>query len=112
MISAGMHDFFPKASAPAGMGEIVVPILDIDPPVRAPGVQNFDKPDPERPGVVRSSSILAAIRDGVALPPVVVFWRAETQRYELREGFHRFHLTAALGFTHIHALRAVWVPGL
>lgn len=78
---------------------------------RAPGVPIFDKPDPNRPGVLRSASILAALRDGVPMPPILLFQRRGEQRYELRDGYHRFHLIAALGYTHIAATVTDWKPG-
>jgi hypothetical protein len=109
---AGMGGFVRKGSAPACEGaERVVEIALIDPPTRDAGVPIFNKPDPERPGVVRSASILSAIRDGIPLPPVLLFHRAGEVRYELRDGFHRFHLSAALGFTHVAAVVTDWKPG-
>lgn len=83
----------------------------IDVPARSPGVPNFDKPDPDRPGVVRSTSILAALRDGTPIPPLRLFQRAGEHRYELREGFHRLHLCAALGYTHVPATVTDWKLG-
>ncbi|WP_316232844.1 hypothetical protein [Bradyrhizobium sp. SZCCHNPS2010] len=107
-----MSGFVPVGLAPASEGaERVVEIALIDPPTRDACVPNFDKPDPDRPGVLRSASILSAIRDRVPLPPVVLFQRAGEARYELRDGFHRFHLSAALGFTHIAAVVTDWKPG-
>jgi hypothetical protein len=109
---AGMGGFVPVRSAPASEGaERVVEIALIDPPTRNASVPNFDKPDPDRPGVLRSASILLAIRDGVPLPPVILFQRTGEARYELRDGFHRFHLSAALGFTHVAAVVTDWKPG-
>ncbi|MBR0969612.1 hypothetical protein JQ572_03400 [Bradyrhizobium japonicum] len=109
---AGMGDFVCVGSAPASEGaEGLVEISLIDPPTRHAGVLNFDKPDPDRPGVLRSASILSAIRDNSPLPPVVLFRRAGEARYELRDGFHRFHLSAALGFTHVAAVVTDWKPG-
>ncbi|MDF0498103.1 hypothetical protein [Bradyrhizobium yuanmingense] len=106
-----MAGFVPAASAAASEGaECVVEIALIDPPTRNAGIPNFDKPDPDRPGVLRSASILSAIRDGVPLPPVILFQRAGEARYELRDGFHRFHLSAALGFTHVAAVVTDWKP--
>ncbi|AOK29859.1 MULTISPECIES: hypothetical protein [Burkholderia] len=105
---AGMTDFVPASAAPAGTGERQVAIALIDPVVRSPGTPNFDKPDPDRPGVIRSASILAALRAGTPLPPLLLFQRAGEQRYELREGFHRFHLCAALGYTHMPADVTDW----
>ncbi|WP_425952868.1 hypothetical protein [Ralstonia pseudosolanacearum] len=111
VVKAGMADFAPAGASPASTGGDPVAIALIDPPVRSPGVPNFDKPDPDRPGVVRSASILAALRDGIPLPPLLLFQRAGEHRYELRHGFHRFHLCAALGFTHVPAEVTDWKPG-
>ncbi|KWH53848.1 hypothetical protein [Burkholderia anthina] len=105
---AGMAGFVPASAAPASTHGQPVAIALIDPVVRSPGTPNFDKPDPDRPGVVRSASILAALRDGTPLPPLLLFQRAGEQRYELREGFHRFHLCAALGYTHVQATVTDW----
>lgn len=111
VVKAGMANFVPISEAPASTGGEPIPIALIDPPVRGPGVPNFDKPDPDRPGVVRSASILAAVRDDTPLPPLLLFQRAGQRRYELREGFHRFHLCAALGYTHVPANVTDWKPG-
>jgi hypothetical protein len=109
---AGMGNFARAGIAPASNGAgCVVEIALIDPPVRAATVPNFDKPDPDRPGTVRSASILSALRDGVPLPPVTLFQRAGETRYELRDGFHRFYLCAALGYTHVAAVVTDWKPG-
>ncbi|WP_198293101.1 hypothetical protein [Cupriavidus sp. UYPR2.512] len=108
---AGMADFVPTSEAPASTDGHPVAIALIDPPVRSPGVPNFDKPDPDRPGVVRSVSILSALCAGTPLPPLLLFQRAGEQRYELRAGFHRFHLCAALGYTHVPAIVTDWKPG-
>lgn len=109
--TAGMNDFVLASTTPANTGGIPVEIALIDPLMRGSTTPNFDKSDPERPGVVRSASILAKIRDGIPLDPVVLFQRAGEQRYELRDGFHRFHLCAALGYTHVPAEVTNWKPG-
>jgi|SRR5579883_1185683 hypothetical protein len=111
IVKAGMADFVPAGAAPASTGGQLVAIALIDPVPRSPGTPNFDKPDPDRPGIIRSASILAAIRDGIPLPPLLLFQRAGERRYELREGVHRFHLCAALGFTHVPANVTDWKPG-
>lgn len=111
VINAGMEDFTPASEAHPGSGQCLVAIAFIDPPVRGVGVPNFDKPDIDRPDVVRSTSILNAIREGVPLPAVLLFQRAGESRFELREGFHRLHLCAALGFTHMWADVTDWKPG-
>jgi hypothetical protein len=108
---AGMSGFSPTNSAPASTGGIPVALALIDTFERAPGIPLFDKPDPERPGVLRSSSILSALRDGIPIPPILLFQRKGEQRYELRDGYHRLHLCAALGYTHVPAEITNWKPG-
>ncbi|WP_157475071.1 hypothetical protein [Lysobacter sp. Root494] len=51
----------------------------------------------------RAMAILAAIRKGDALPPVEIDEPPDAtgRRYRLRNGFHRYHLSAALGFSHV-----------
>ena len=74
----------------------VVAIASIQPIVRAPGVANF--------GEQRALSILEAIRDNTPLPPVRVRECAAANSgypYKLHDGFHRFNLSLALGFTHL-----------
>ncbi|MEC5080745.1 hypothetical protein [Xanthomonas oryzae] len=66
---AAMAGFVPaNVAAPSTGGELIAIAL-IDPPARSTGTPNFDKPDPDMPGVRRSASILAAIRNGSPLPP-------------------------------------------
>jgi hypothetical protein len=105
-----MAGFVPSSAAPASTDGELVPIALIDPIPRSPGTPNFDKPDPDRPNVIRSTSILDAIREGIPLPPVLLFQRAGGRRYELRHGVHRVHLSAALGFTHVAATVTDWKP--
>ncbi|HEX7748642.1 MAG TPA: hypothetical protein VF445_07825 [Bordetella sp.] len=101
---AGMADFVLTTAAPASTSGQPVEIVLIDPPSRSPGTPNFDKPDLDRPGVVRSTSILNAIREGTPLPPLVLFQHAGDCRYELLDGFHRFYLCSALGYRHMPAV--------
>ncbi|MDM0029898.1 hypothetical protein [Variovorax saccharolyticus] len=112
VVAAGMGDFRPPAGAPDGTHGDPVAIALINCFSRAQGVPNFDKPDVERPGVVRSASILLALRAGTPLPPLMLFHREGDARYELVDGFHRLHLCAALGFTHMPAVLTDWKPGL
>ena len=109
--SASMVRFVRAGPSPASTDGIPVAIALIDPPQRNGGTPNFDKPDPDRPGVLRSASILKALHAGTPLPPLLLFQRAGEQRYELREGFHRLHLCAALGYSHVPALVTDWKPG-
>jgi hypothetical protein len=55
----------------------------------------------------RAVSILNAVAHGLALPPVEICELAPTAagcRYRLHNGFHRYHLSSALGFSHIPAV--------
>lgn len=99
----GMADFVPTSAAPHSIGGEIVPVALIDPVARNPGTPNFNKPDRDRPDVVRSDDILSKIRNGVPLDPLLLLKRPGEHRYALRDGFHRLHLCAALGYTHIHA---------
>ncbi|WP_081337674.1 hypothetical protein [Burkholderia pseudomultivorans] len=110
VVDAGMADFLPASSAPASTGGEIIAIDLIDSPRRNVGTPNFDKPDPDRPGVIRSTSILDAVRDGIPLPPLSVYKRPGEVRYELLAGFHRYHLFAALGYTHVYAEVTGWKP--
>ena len=53
----------------------------------------------------RANAILVAIGQSAPLPPVEVDEPpsrfATNCRFRLRDGFHRYHISAALGFTHI-----------
>ncbi|WP_246504916.1 hypothetical protein [Microvirga antarctica] len=106
-----MAGFKPTSMAPNYEVGTIVEISLVDPPARADGVPNFDSPDPDRPGITRSSSILSALCGSEPLPPVVLFQRAGETRYELRDGFHRLHLFAAIGYTHVPAQITDWKPG-
>ncbi|WP_175003388.1 hypothetical protein [Burkholderia lata] len=106
--AAGMSNFVIKSLAPRSTGGNLIAIGLIDPPRRNPGTPNFDKPDPDRPGVIRSASILTALRDDTPLPPLKLFQRTGDARYELLAGFHRYHLFAALGYTHVYAEVTDW----
>lgn len=108
---AKMEGFVRKDIAPVSEGaDCIVELALIDPQIREV-IPAFDKPDPARPGVIRSASILSAVRDGLPLPPILLFQRKGEARYELRDGFHRFHLFLALGYTHVAAVVTDWKPG-
>lgn len=96
---AGMDAFVPVGSAPVSEGaERVIEIALIDPPTRNASVPNFDKPDPDRPGVLRSASILSAIRDGVPLPPVILFQRTGGGAIRASRGFPSLPPICGTGF--------------
>lgn len=74
----------------------LVPLSLVLPPPRNSGVAGIN-PD-------RALAVLRAISSGEPLPPVEVDEPPDIQtpyRYRVRDGFHRFHLSAALGFSHL-----------
>ena len=80
----------------------VLPIAEIEPPLRYVGVALFP----------RAKQILDAMLRGDALPPIYVELLpdipAGLYRYRTTDGFHRFHLSRALGLSQIPAI--VWPP--
>ena len=81
----------PDADSPA----IVVPISHVAPPTRDPGVTWFhrDRMIPILRGLIVGDSLLPI---EAHVPPAM----AEFQ-YAVRNGFHRFYVSAALGFSHV-----------
>ena len=76
---------------------VVVPISDVAPPERNPGVQSFDEG--------RMIDILSAFRSGTPLPPVEVNEKsAPPYRYEVHNGYHRYYASAAAGFSHLSVI--------
>ncbi|WP_186188067.1 hypothetical protein [Burkholderia gladioli] len=74
-------------------------IAEIEPPLRCVGVALFP----------RAKRILDGILHGDALPPIYVELLPEFSgpyRYRTTDGFHRFHLSRALGLSQIPAI--VW----
>jgi hypothetical protein len=74
----------------------LVPLGAVKPIVRGPDTANFVEG--------RARSILQAIHQNEALPPVrvqIATVASEPYKFKLHDGFHRFHLSMALGFTHI-----------
>lgn len=64
---------------------------------RAPTVPHFSRE--------RAFSVLRALQQGTPLPPVNVYLKLaagnDGQMNELYHGYHRYHLSLAIGFTHI-----------
>lgn len=74
----------------------VVPIGDVEPFARGNGVPGLHRD--------RAYSILEDIGKGIPLHPVNVYRKngaASKPSFELYHGLHRYHLSIALGFTHI-----------
>lgn len=79
----------------------VLSISEIEPPLRDVGAALFP----------RAKRILEGMQRGDALPPIRVEQLSEIAgpyRYQPIDGFHRFHLSRALGFSQIPAI--VWPP--
>lgn len=79
-----------------GGDSVVVPIADVEPPLRDGSKIWFRDQD----SVVQ---ILNGMRSGEELPPIRVWSRERTNssRYIVRDGLHRFYLSIAVGFTAI-----------
>lgn len=75
----------------------VLAIAEIEPPARDAGVALFP----------RAKQILEGVRRGDKLPPIRVEVLPEVRgqyRYKVADGFHRFHLSRALGYSEIAAI--------
>lgn len=103
--AAGMKDWRPNAShyqeetgSDRKLSAVVVPLSDVAAPVRDEGLRWFE----ER----RMRSILTGFRDGACLPPIEVFSPSGESdfRFSVRNGFHRFYASVAVGFTHLPVL--------
>lgn len=95
----GMTGFTPRASSyrPAvrpGQDYTLVPIAQFDPPRRTPPYPLIFR--------TQSLAILRGFATDAAIPPVTAE-KLSTGPYSvmLREGFHRFYLSVAAGFTHM-----------
>jgi len=76
----------------------LIPIIEISPIIRALDVHTFVRE--------RAFSILAAIQQNKPLPPVFIdqpINLTPPYKFRLYDGFHRYYLSKALGFSHIWA---------
>jgi hypothetical protein len=83
----------------SGKKVVIVPIAELKPPLRDPGTPKFEEE--------RALSLLEAFRNGTPLPPIMVEipkQSIEPYVYRVWDGFHRFHLSVSVGFTHIPAI--------
>ncbi len=98
---AGLREFSAKFTAfrvtlDTHFENAIVPRHQVQPPMRNPCVI----------GLVheRAQSILQAIARNEPLPPIEVVIAENMRppyRYRVRDGFHRYHLSIALGFSHL-----------
>ena len=93
---AGMAGFRPSARSYAFQETsswplLVVPLSDVNPPTRSPGVRWFCQRRMER--------ILRGFVAGDLIPPITVHEPPGAAiRYAVRGGFHRFYASVAAGF--------------
>ena len=95
--SAGLTDFVPTAASYCSSDSAanLLPLTDIQAPLGRTAI------DAER-----AKAILSAVRQDNELPPITVTQPAGlAPSFRLHDGFHRYHLSAALGFTHVPVQR-------
>ena len=98
-LETGANDFKPRASAyrfapTPGQDVALVPIAAFEPPRRSPPYPLLFR--------TQSLAILRGFAADAEIPPVTAE-KLSVGPYScmLREGFHRFYLSAATGFTHL-----------
>lgn len=69
---------------------VLVPLEKIDPPLRKNGIEGLRKE--------RTISLLQAIISGVPIAPLEVHQVPHSDRLAVRDGFHRYYISVALGF--------------
>ena len=113
--AAGMSNFVRAASAyrcdhaaAGGRRVCLIPIVDIGPFRRAPGIQVFNADSWE--GISardRVERILRAFVVNDALPPVELTKQAGRYPFSLNGGLHRVYCSIAAGFTEIPAIKFI-----
>jgi hypothetical protein len=100
---AEMDSFSPRGGGfyPYRQSEVtgdihVVPLADIEPPMRNSGVPPFKK-------YKMLPVLLAFLSPECALPPVEVQRSAPSERYRFKvhNGYHRYYASAAVGYTRL-----------
>ena len=93
-VAAGVHGFLPCTSsyACAHPSSQVVPLASVVPPAQRTLLSHE-----------RAAAIFRAVAAGTRLPPVEVDCPPDSTpgTYRLRNGFHRYHASAYLGFSHV-----------
>jgi hypothetical protein len=79
----------------ADLPTVIVSLDAIEPPLRDPGVQEFD--------LTRLRRIAGWIVEAIPIQPIEIGTPAKdpSYQYRVRNGFHRFYLCQALGLTQI-----------
>lgn len=91
-------------AAAGGRRVCLIPIMDIGPVRRAPGVPVFDRERVER--------ILHAFVVNGALPPVELTKQAGRYPFYLKDGLHRVYCSIAARFTEIPAIKSIDLEAL
>ena len=89
--------------------EFIVPLTDIISPIRCTGVEldyyGFRRSRGFDGGCGGMVTVLRAIVAGTHLPPITVYGNnkqaGEKPSFRVRDGYHRFYASTALGFSHI-----------
>jgi hypothetical protein len=71
----------------------IIDIREIAAPKRAAGIRWFDRQ--------RTISILSAMKNDAILPPINCYADAYSPKLSVQDGFHRYYLSIAFGFTAI-----------
>lgn len=112
--AAGMNLFIPKTRAYLthqvfceNQPLFEVPIEDVGPVRRAPGVGIFNESEEGTSARDRVVSILSGFRSNVPIPPVQIVTRQAgyPYPYKLVAGAHRLYCSLAAGFTYIPAIK-------
>ena len=85
--------FYPYQQCAGTVDIEVVPLTDVEPPLRDPGISPFKK--------CKLVPVLFALLspEGI-LPPVEVFLAPSgAYRFKVRNGYHRYYASVAVGFT-------------
>lgn len=99
-VAAGMNGWKPRALSYVATSElqyptIIVSLSEVAAPVRNENVAWFQEQ--------RMVDVLKGFRDGSKLPPIEVDEPQTNNgfRYRVRDGFHRYYASAAVGFTQL-----------
>ena len=100
LTEANVLGFVPRTVAYASSSDpewptTIVPLFQVAAPVRNPGVEGLHKE--------RAVSILRAVSLEQILTPLKADQPPHTSvfKYRVRNGYHRFYISAALGFSHL-----------
>jgi len=111
-VEAGMQGFLPTFTAYRVNQRLFhnareVPIKDIGPALRNPGVGIFNDSEEEGSARERVVRILRGFRFDDAIPPVEIMEGQGEFPYKLVHGAHRFYCSLAAGFKNVPTIRGL-----